>query len=75
MNPQLYFDKLSNMYVLDTQDEEAEAQVLFLGPMTTAMLKLKEIGLNAAQAREAVLRAFFNSGAAINLDDVQRMVN
>jgi len=52
---------------------QAEDEVIFLGPITHAQLKLKEYGYTASQAREAVLRAVFNTGDAVDLDNVKRM--
>jgi len=64
----LYYDRISKMFSL-----QAEEEVLFLGPITHAQLKLKEYGCTASQAREAVLRAVFNMGDAVDLDNVKRM--
>lgn len=64
----LYYDRISKMFSLDTGDE-----VLFLGPTTHSMAKLRELGFSASQAREAVLRAIFNMGDAVDMDNVQRM--
>ena len=63
----LFYDRLSKMFSLQTEEE-----VLFLGPITHAQLKLKEYGCTASQAREAVLRAVFNMGDAVELDNVKR---
>ena len=66
---QLYYDRVSGMYTLDTGEE-----IEFLGPMTYAMLKLKELAsLTASQAREAILQAFFNTGEAVSLDNIKHM--
>lgn len=64
----LYYDRLSKMFSLQAEDE-----VIFLGPITHAQLKLKEYGCTTSQAREAVLRAMFNMGDAVDLDNVKRM--
>lgn len=64
----LYYDRISKMFSLQAEDE-----VIFLGPITHAQLKLKEYGCTASQAREAVLRAVFNMGDAVDLDNVKRM--
>jgi hypothetical protein len=57
------------MFTLDTGEE-----VQFLGPLTQAMLKLKEVATcTMSQAREAILRAFFNGGEAVPLDQVKKM--
>ena len=64
----LYYDRISKMFSL-----QAEEEVLFLGPITHAQLRLKEYGCTASQAREAVLRAVFNMGDAVDLDNVKRM--
>jgi len=64
----VYYDRLNNMISLQSDDE-----VIFLGPLTHAQLKLREYGCTPAQARDAVLRAFFNTGAAVDIDNVKRM--
>lgn len=64
----LYYDRISKMFSLQAEDE-----VIFLGPITHAQLKLKEYGCTASQAREAVLRAVFNMGDGVDLDNVKRM--
>ena len=68
---QLYYDRVSKMYTLDTGED-----VEFLGPITQAMLKLKSIAdCTMSQAREAVLRAFFNGGDAVSLENVKKMAS
>ena len=64
----LYYDRISKMFSLQAEDE-----VVFLGPIVHAQLKLKEYGCTASQAREATLRAIFNMGDAVDLDNVKRM--
>ena len=64
----LYYDRISKMFSLQAEDE-----VIFLGPIVHAQLKLKEYGCTASQAREATLRAVFNMGDAVDLDNVKRM--
>jgi hypothetical protein len=65
----LYHDRISGSFTLETEDE-----VLFLGPMTFALKKLKkDYGLTDSQAREAVLRAYALRGDAVDLDIVKRM--
>ena len=66
---QLYYDRLSKMYSLDTGED-----VEFLGPITHAMIRLKDLAsITMSQAREAVLRAFFNMGEAVCLENVKKM--
>jgi len=66
---QLYYDNISKMFTLDTPDD-----VIFLGPIDYTMLKLKhDYDLTISQAREAVLRAIFNNGDAVSLQNVTRM--
>ena len=62
---------MSNMLSLVDEDGVTE----FLGPMTQSILKLREYGYTASQAREAVLRAFANGGDAVDLDNISRMAN
>jgi len=64
----VYYDRLSDMISLQTDEE-----VIFLGGLTHSQLKLREYGLTIAQSRAAVLRAFFNGGDAVDLDNIKRM--
>lgn len=66
----LYYDRLSDMLTLTTGDGE---EVEFLGPLTHAMLKMQSYGYSQSQARESVLRAYFNGGQAVELDNVKRI--
>ncbi len=66
----LYYDRVAGMFSLDTDEG-----VIFLGPFTHAMLKLKEIGFTMSQAREAILEAFMSGGAPIPLDRVVKMAS
>jgi hypothetical protein len=57
------------MYSLDDGEE-----AVFLGPITHALLVLqKTYDLTQSQANEAVLRAFGNGGAPVDIDNVKRM--
>jgi len=67
----LYYDRLSDMLTLESDERGVE----FLGPMTHALLKLQEYGYTPSQAREAVLRARFNMGQAVEMDNVKRIAN
>ena len=64
----LYYDRVSKMFTLDVGEE-----VIFLGPITNAMVNLKNKGFTDSQAREAVLQAVFNMGDAVRLDDIKRI--
>ena len=64
----IYWDRLSDMISLESDDK-----VEFLGPPTHAILKLKEYGCSVSEAREAVLRARFNGGDAVELDNIKKM--
>jgi hypothetical protein len=67
----LFYDRLVKMFTL-LQDEV----VIFLGPMTHSLLRLEhEFGLTNSQAREAVLRAMFNMGDSVCIDNVKRMAS
>lgn len=66
----LLYDRVSEMVTLENP---VAGEVEFLGPLTNAQSKLKvEHGLTPSQAREAVLQAFFNMGAPVDLDFVKR---
>ncbi len=65
----VYYDRVSKMYILDAGDDGIE----FLGPGTMALVKLQSYGLTNSQATEAVLQAFMNLGAPVNLADIRRM--
>ena len=66
---QLYCDRISGMYTLDTGEG-----VEFLGGITHALVVLqRNYDLTASQAREAVLRAMFNGGEAVPINDVKKM--
>jgi hypothetical protein len=61
----LYYDPISKMFsLLDNK----ENKTTFLGPLTHALLKLEEYGLNELQAREAILRAFHGHGDPVELN-------
>ena len=65
----LYYDRVSDMLTLETEEE-----VVFLGPLTHALVRLrKEYDLTDSQAREAVLQSVFNQGAAVDLDIIKRI--
>jgi len=65
----LYYDRISKMFTLEV-DDGAD----FLGPMTHALVKLrKDYDLTPSQAREALLRAVFNNGDAVPVEDVKKM--
>jgi len=65
----LYYDRISQVFTLETEEE-----VVFLGPITHAQVKLRnEYGLTASQAREAVLQAIFNMGMEVDLDAIKRV--
>jgi hypothetical protein len=65
----LYYDRVSKIYSLDTGED-----AVFLGPITHALLVLqREYNLTQSQANEAVLRAFGNGGAPVDIDNVKRM--
>ncbi len=66
----LLYDRVAGMFSLET-DEGVE----FLGPFTQSMLKLKEIGFTASQAREAVLEAFMSGGAPIPMEQIPRIAS
>ena len=66
----IYYDRLSDMVTLES---DSELGVEFLGPITQAILKLKEYGYDPSVAREAVLRAFFTRGEPVDLENVERM--
>jgi hypothetical protein len=65
----LYYDRVSKMFTLDAGDEG----VMFLGPITNALVMLHSYGLTESQAREAVLQAVFNMGAAVDLATIRRI--
>lgn len=65
---QLFYDRISKMFSLQTS-----TGVEFLGPITHAQLLLQEHGYTPHQAREAVLRAFFNLGDSVDMNNIQRM--
>jgi hypothetical protein len=51
--------------------EEEDGEVVFLGPITQAMLMLRsKYEIPPEHAREAVLQAFFNSGDGISIDNI-----
>jgi hypothetical protein len=64
----LYYDRISKTFTLETEES-----VEFLGPMTHALVKLREKGLTCSQAREAALQAVFNMGAPVNLDWIRKV--
>jgi hypothetical protein len=67
----LYYDRVSKMYTLDDGDD-----VVFLGPITHSLQVLQhKYELTESQATEAVLRAFGNLGAAVDIDNVKRMAS
>jgi len=65
----LYYDRVSKMFTLDAGDDN----IVFLGPMTHALVLLRSYGLTESQAREAALQAMFNMGAAVDLAIIQRI--
>jgi hypothetical protein len=71
----LYYDRISKMFTLDTCEEED--QVVFLGPITNALVNLKsdKYGFTYSQAREAVLQAVFNMGDAVHLDVIKKIAS
>lgn len=64
----LYYDTISKFFSLQDHNGHVE----FLGPTKHSMLVLQEAGLTEGQAREAVLRAIFNRGAATDLEHVKK---
>jgi hypothetical protein len=64
----LSYDRIVKMFTLETEDG-----VEFLGAPTHAQAKLREYGLSASQAREAVLSAIFNAGAQVDLEHVRKI--
>lgn len=65
----LYYDRVAKMFTFET-DEGSE----FLGPMTQTLSVLRtKYKLTDSQAREATLRAVFNMGDAVDIDNVKRM--
>ena len=64
----LVYDSYSNSLSLTVDDE-----VLFLGPIAHAVMKLKSYGFEASVAQEAVARAVFLHGDVVDLDNVVRM--
>ena len=67
----LYYDRVSKMFTLDAGDDG----VVFLGPITNAMVMLRSYGLTDSQAREAALQAVFNMGAAVDLATIRRIAS
>jgi len=67
----LYYDRVSKMFTLDAGD----TGVVFLGPITHALVLLRSYGLTDSQAREAALQAVFNMGAAVDLVIVRRIAS
>lgn len=65
----LYYDRVSKMFTLDANDDG----VVFLGPITHALVMLRSYGLTDSQAREATLQAVFNMGAAVDLATIRRI--
>jgi hypothetical protein len=67
----LFYDTMAKMFSLVKDDE-----VIFLGPMTHSLLRLQhEFELTQSQAREALLRAMFNNGDSVCIDNVKRMAS
>lgn len=64
----LYYDRIYKSFTLET-DEAVE----YLGPMTHALVKLREKGLTNSQAQEATLQAVFNMGSPVNLDWIRKV--
>lgn len=64
----LYYDRVSKMFTLDKGED-----VVFLGPITNALVNLKSEGFSDSQAREAVLQAVFNMGDSVNMDDIKKI--
>lgn len=67
----LYYDRMANMVTLDLGDEG----VVFLGPITNALINLKSYGFTDSQAREAVLQAVFNMGDSVDLGIIRKIAN
>lgn len=67
----LYYDRVSKMFTLDAGDDG----VVFLGPITNALVMLRSYGLTDSQAREAVLQAFMNMGAAVDLATIRKIAS
>lgn len=69
----LYYDRVSKMFTLDLGDDEG---VIFLGPITNALVNLKRTyGLTDSQAREAVLQAVFNMGDSVDIATVKKIAS
>ena len=69
---QLYYDPISKMYSLVTEDNTVE----FLGPAVHALLKLqdKDHMLDEETAREALVNATLKNGQAVDIDVVKKYV-
>lgn len=65
----LYYDRVSKMFTLDAGDDN----IVFLGPITNALVLLRSYGLTESQAREAALQAVFNMGTAVDLAIIRRI--
>jgi len=65
---ELFYDRVSKMFTLVAREE-----VIFLGPITHSVQKLKQYGFTCNQAREAVLQAVFNGGAPVNMHTIERI--
>jgi len=72
----LYYDRVSKMFTLNCCDGEDEKGVTFLGPITNALVMLKNTyKLSDSQAREAVLQAFFNGGDSVDISTIKKIAS
>lgn len=65
----LYYDRVSRMFTLD----DGEDGVIFLGPITNALVHLRKLGLTDSQAREATLQAVFNMGDSVDITTIKKI--
>lgn len=69
----LYYDRVSKMFTLHDEEDE-ENPVVFLGPITNALVNLKHnYDFSDSQAREAVLQAVFNMGDSVDLETIKKI--
>jgi pyruvate carboxylase len=72
MRMYLYYDRVSKMFTLDLGEEGVE----FLGPMTNALVTLKnKFFLTDSQAREAALQAVFNMGDSVDISTIKKIAS